>query len=68
ATWLGSDLKGLAGQSVTLPIDGTLSRPSLDSAGIRKLVADLGTKALQSTAESYLEKQLGKGLDKLWGR
>lgn len=67
-SWLGSDLKGLAGQTVTLPIDGTLSRPSLDSAGIRRLVGELGTKALQSTAESYLEKQLGKGLEKLWGR
>lgn len=67
-SWLGSDLKGLAGQSVTLPIDGTLSRPSLDSAGIRKLVAELGTKALQSTAESYIEKQLGKGFEKLLGR
>ena len=66
--WLGSDLKGLAGQSVTLPIDGTLSHPSLDSAGIRNLVTELGTKALQSTAESYLEKQLGRGFEKLLGR
>lgn len=67
-SWLGSDLKGLAGQTLTLPIDGTLSRPSLDSAGIRRLVTEMGTKALQSTAESYLEKQLGRGFDKLLGR
>jgi len=67
-SWLGSDLKGFAGQTITLPIDGTLSRPSLDSAGIRRLVTEMGTKALQSTAESYLEKQLGRGFDKLLGR
>lgn len=68
ASWLGSDLKSLAGKSVTLPIDGTLSRPSLDSAAIRNLVGELGVKALQSTAESYLEKQLGRGFEKLLGR
>ncbi len=67
-SWLGSDLKGLAGQPITLPIDGTLSQPSLDSAGIRNLVGQLGAKALQGTAENYLEKQLGRGLEKLLGR
>ncbi len=67
ASWLGGDLKGLAGQSVTLPIDGTLTQPSLDSAGMRKLVTDLGSKALQGQAESFLEKQLGKGLEKFLG-
>ncbi len=68
ARWLGSDLQGLAGQPVTLPIDGTLSRPSLDSSGVRQVVAELGTMAVQQTAENYLQKQLGKGLDKLFGR
>lgn len=71
--WLGRDLQGLAGQSVTLPIDGTLSRPSLDSAGVRQVVTQLGTQAIQQNAESYLQKQLGKqiekiGLDKIFGR
>ena len=67
-SWLGSDLKALAGQTVTLPIDGTLSRPSLDSAGIRRLVTEMGTKAIQGSAEKLIEKQLGKGLEKLFGR
>jgi len=68
ASWLGSDLKSLAGKNVTLPIAGTLSRPTLDSAAIGRLVAEMGTKALQKNAESYIEKQLGKGLEKLLGR
>ncbi len=68
ARWLGSDLQGLAGQPVTLPIDGTLSRPSLDSRGVRQVVSQLGAQAVQSTAENYLQKQLNRGLDKIFGR
>ena len=64
--WLGSDLKGLAGQGVSLPIRGTLSRPSLDASGIRDVVAKLGTQAVgnvvQETAENYIQKQLNKNL------
>ena len=66
--WLGSNLQGLAGQPVTLPIDGTLSRPSLDSSGVREVVKQLGTQAVQSTAENYLQKQFNRVLDKTFGR
>ncbi len=68
ARWLGSDLQGLAGQTVTLPIDGTLSRPSLDSTGVAQVVTQLGAQAVQSTAENYLQQQLNRGLEKLFGR
>jgi hypothetical protein len=51
-----------------LPIDGTLSRPSLDSSGVRKVVTQLGTQAVQSTAENYLQQQLNRGIDKIFGR
>lgn len=68
AEWLGSDLKSLAGQTVTLPIGGTLSRPRLDPAAIRNLVTQLGTKVIQSEAENYLEKQFNRGLEKLLGK
>ncbi|MEM1228219.1 MAG: hypothetical protein AAGJ40_21220, partial [Planctomycetota bacterium] len=78
-SWLGSDLRGLAGQQLTLPIDGTLSRPSLDSAGVRRVVADLGVRAAQQAGTNYLQEQIGrgqqqledsfqKGLNKLFGR
>jgi hypothetical protein len=66
--WLGSDLKGMANQPITLPINGTLSRPSLDSSGVRRVMAELGTQAVQQSAENYLQKQLGKGIDRLFGR
>ncbi len=68
ASWLGSDLKALAGRPVTLPVSGTLSRPRLDPAAIRDLVGQVGAQALQSTAENYLEKQLNRGLEKLLGK
>lgn len=66
--WLGSDLQGLAGQVVTLPIDGTISRPSLDSKGVQTVAGHLGAQAVQATAESYLQQQLNKSIDKLFGR
>lgn len=66
--WLGNDLKGLAGQPVTLPIEGTLSRPSLNSSGVREVVKQLGAQAVQSTAENYLQKQFNRVLDKTFGR
>lgn len=69
AKWLGSDLRSLSGQTMTLPIDGTLSRPSLDSAGIRKVVADFGTRAVQNVAQeaasNFLQEQLGRGQQQL---
>jgi translocation and assembly module TamB len=68
AEWLGNDLKALAGTTVTLPITGTLSRPRLDPSAIRTLVGQIGTQAIQSQAENYLEKQLNRGLERLLGR
>jgi len=68
ASWLGSDLKALAGRPVTLPVGGTLSRPRLDPAAIRDLVGQVGAQAIQTTAENYLEKQLNRGLEKLLGK
>lgn len=68
ARWLGKDLQGLAGQTVALPIDGTLSRPSLDSSGVAQVITQLGAQAVQSTAENYLQQQLNRGLEKLFGR
>ena len=69
ARWLGSDLKGLAGQSMTLPIEGTLSQPRLDSAGIQKVVADFGVQAAKSAAQeaagNFIQQQFGRGQQQL---
>ena len=77
--WLGTDLQGLAGQGVSLPITGTLSRPRLDSSGVRQVVAQLTTQTIESVGDTFLKKQIdrsedyigeqiGRGLDKLFGR
>ena len=66
--WLGKDIQGLAGQVVTLPIDGSILRPSLDSSGLRQIATRLGVQAVQGTAESYLQQQLNKSLNKIFGR
>ena len=66
--WLGKDLQGLTGQVVTLPIEGSISRPRLDSSGVRQIATQLGAQAVQSTAENYLQQQLNKSLDKIFGR
>ncbi len=68
AKWLGADLRRLAGQSMTLPVTGTLERPRLETEGIRRVAADLGTKAVQGAAENYLQDQIDRGLGKLFGR
>ncbi len=68
ARWLGSDLQSLAGQPVALPVNGTLNQPRLDSSGVREVVLQLGTQAARNTAENYLQKQLTKSIDKIFGR
>ena len=69
AKWLGRDLRSLSGQTMTLPINGTLSQPRLDSAGIQKVVADLGTRAVQNVAQeaagNFLQEQFGRGQQQL---
>lgn len=67
-SWLGSDLKKLAGATVTLPIAGTLSQPKLDPSAIRNIATELGTQVIQKTAEDYLQEQLNRGFDKLLGK
>ncbi|WP_145172684.1 hypothetical protein [Rubripirellula lacrimiformis] len=76
--WLGRDLQGLAGQTVSLPVQGSISQPRLDSSGVRQVVTQLATQAVQTNGENYLQKQLNKqfekigfdkmGLEKLFGR
>ncbi|MEM6979224.1 MAG: hypothetical protein AAF539_06105, partial [Planctomycetota bacterium] len=71
--------RGLAGQQLTLPIDGTLSRPSIDSSGVQRVLTDFATRAAQEAGGRFLQNQLDrgqqqleeglqKGLNKLFGR
>jgi hypothetical protein len=69
ASWLGSDLQGLAGQTLTLPIAGTLSRPALDLSAVQRILTTLGTQAgaevIQNRLDGLIQKQLGNGIDQL---
>ncbi|MCO8120789.1 hypothetical protein NHH03_03495 [Stieleria sp. TO1_6] len=69
ARWLGSDLKSLAGQTLTFPITGTLTRPTLDSSALRNMVTQLGTQAtaevVQDRLDGLIQKQLGSGMEQL---
>ncbi|QDV69148.1 hypothetical protein Poly24_28630 [Rosistilla carotiformis] len=67
--WAGTDMKkaGMIGQTFQIPIDGTFNRPSLDSRGVQESLTRLGTKALEETAKNALQKELSRGLQKLFG-
>ncbi|QDS88807.1 hypothetical protein EC9_30020 [Rosistilla ulvae] len=69
AAWAGGDMQkaGMIGQTFQIPIDGTFSRPSLDSRGVQESLTRLGTKALEETAKNALQKELSRGLQKLFG-
>jgi hypothetical protein len=68
ASWLGTDLQGLAGQNVSLPIRGTLASPRLDSSGLARMAQQLGSQAIRQTAENALQEQLNRGMQRLFGR
>jgi translocation and assembly module TamB len=54
----------LAGQTLSLPIDGTLSQPSLDSRQLTAALGQVGAQAVQGAAENLLQRELQKGLEK----
>lgn len=53
----------LQGQTLKIPVRGTLSRPELDQRGI----AEMGRGMITNTAERLLQDEIGKGLQKLLG-
>lgn len=66
--WLGSRLASLAGQQVTLPVDGTLTKPSLDTRAVTEVLAQLGTQAVQASVDNYLQRQVDKQWQKIFGK
>ncbi len=54
-------LQGLRGQSLTIPIHGTFSRPQIDQRAIAQLSKDL----VGGAAQNYLQNELQRGLQKL---
>ena len=63
--WVDSTpaLASLAGQSIQLPITGTLQRPQVDYRNLGQLTVQMA----QGAAQGYIQKQFDKGLNKLLG-
>ncbi len=63
--WIGSDrwLSALKGQTIQVPVGGTLSNPRLDSRAIDQLAKQF----LSGAATRLLEQEVGRGLERLLG-
>ncbi|MHB8863906.1 MAG: hypothetical protein ACYC6N_15995 [Pirellulaceae bacterium] len=63
--WIGGDprLAWLKGNTVSIPIGGTLSRPQLDARALEKL----SSQVLQQTANRLLQEGVHRGLQQFWG-
>ncbi|MGE0761017.1 MAG: hypothetical protein AB7O38_28655, partial [Pirellulaceae bacterium] len=61
--WVAQDrlLSSLKGQSIRLPIQGTLSRPMID----RTALTELSRKAIRDVGTNFLQDQLNRGLERL---
>ncbi len=57
--------KYTAGRIVPLPISGTVSRPRADFTQLQKNMKTLATDVLEDKAQDLINKELGKGLNKL---
>ena len=55
-------LRGLAGQTLEIPIVGTLRQPQLDRSAVQQLTK----KAVRGAAEGLIQDELGKQLRKLF--
>ena len=74
--WLGNNkiLASLKGQSISIPIIGTLNHPQIDSRVFASLAQKLGSSAFEGILQdkvgdklNNLDGALNKGLDKLFG-
>ncbi len=71
-SWLGQDLRIMAGQTLRFPMTGTIWKPQLDSREMQRALAGLGGQAINAAAESYLDRgrqkinnELNRGFEKL---
>lgn len=57
-------LAGLSGQNVVFRVGGTFNQPRID----RRALQQLSTQLIGTAAQGAVQKELGKALDKLFGR
>jgi hypothetical protein len=67
-------LAGLKGQTLRIPITGTISQPKLDGRVLENMTKQLATGAVKGAVDQQLQKgqtilqdELGKGLNRLFG-
>jgi hypothetical protein len=62
--WIGNQplLAGLKGQTLQVPITGTLTRPQMD----QRAIAGLSQQLLQGAAQQAIGGELNKALDRLF--
>jgi hypothetical protein len=67
--WLSSSryLASLRGQTLQVPIHGTLSKPRLDQRALQQITRQTATGAVNRLIEDETGKLLNKGLNKLFG-
>lgn len=67
--WLGSSryLATLKGQSLRVPIQGTLSKPRLEKSALEQMTRQAVTGAASQLIEQEINKGIGRGLEKLFG-
>ena len=63
-SWVANDryLAGLKGQVIKIPIRGSLSQPRVDG----RVLENIATQAAREAATQLLEKEIGRGLEKLF--
>ena len=63
-SWVGQDrwLAGLRGQTIEIPIRGTLQQPRVD----HNFLNDLGQKVLRRSTESFLQEEVQNQLNRLF--
>ncbi len=59
-SWIGDNryLAGLKGQSISIPVGGTVSRPQLDRSALKKLTTDIARLAADSAINGLVEEKL----------
>ena len=61
-------LASLRGQSLQIPIQGTLTSPKLDQRAIQQITQQAAVGAASGLIQDELNKQIGRGLEKLFGQ
>ena len=66
--WVGRDLQSLAGRPLRVPVRGTVDAPRPDLRDVTALVAEGAVDAGRREVGRLIEKEIGRGLDRLFGR